>query len=183
MKYLKHNNHIFKQSILREGEFFAIDDPNLFIILNKTGKVYTKEDTGYSDYTGILYKDNIDNVIEKDLTFIEEELPKDARDLITPNTSDDWVIGIKLGEENWYVRDICLVEQSYNDDTFRTVYFSVNMADTVIGLKYEEPADVDIYEFTDYRLYYKDDAGNLRLVEEVEGDDIEKEYKVPADLN
>ena len=35
MKYLKHNSHIFKQSTLREDEFFAVDDPTLFMILKE----------------------------------------------------------------------------------------------------------------------------------------------------
>lgn len=168
MKYIKHNNHIFKQSTLREDEFFAVDDPTLFMILKETGKVWTIEDTGYSDFSAILYRDNIQNVLERDLSFINEELFTDPRDLISESNVESWAIHIKNNiVDGWFMRDIALVEQWYNDGSYKNIYFSVNLADTPLGENYEDSYDVDIYEFQAFRLYYRDSKGNYILIGEV----------------
>lgn len=169
MRYLKHSNHIFKQSAVREDEFFAINDPNLFIILTKTGKVWGSENMGYCDYTAVLYKDNLANVIERNLFFIEEELSTDPRDLITESNIDNWVMGIRQENtgDSWYFRDICLVEQWCDDLNYRNVYFSINLSNTVLGENFDDAYSIDIYEFSDYVLYYKCIDGSYHLVDDI----------------
>lgn len=168
MKYLKHFGHVFRQSAVRKEEFFSISDPTLFLILKETGKKWTPEDSGYYDYTAILYKDSVSNIVEKDLTFIEEQLVEDPRDLIAEKDVDKWVISVKHFEDDlWFTRDVDVIGQWYNDDKYMSKYFSINLSDTSLGDVLEEAAALDIYDFPTYRLYFTDHNGNLILVEEV----------------
>ena len=70
--------------------------------------------------SAILYRDNIQNVLERDLSFINEELFTDPRDLITEYNVESWAIHIKNNMfDGWFMRDIALVEQWYNDNSYK----------------------------------------------------------------
>ena len=122
--------------------------------------------------------------MERDLSFINEELFTDPGDLISEANVESWAIHIKNNMvDGWFMRDIVLVEQWYNDDSYKSIYFSVNLAATLLGENYEDSYNIDIYDFQAFRLYYRDSKGNYILIGEVLDGENYALDKTVANLN
>lgn len=159
-KFLLHDNQIFKQSYYNELNFFSVKNSSLYFVIKRLSELETH---------GTLYKDNNQNVIEENVSL---NIVDDARDLITKENANDWLISVNQTKDVWHTRDVYHVDSSgpYDNDSpyNHPSYFAINLSDTPLGNIYEEGYDLDITLFSKYKLYHKEVDGNYYLIQKTE---------------
>lgn len=150
MNYLIYENQVFKQSHYNESDFFSLKDPSLYFLIKRIFEIIS----GSERFEGILCKDNNHNVIERNVSL---NIFEDARGLISTSNVGDWIIRLKQTDEIYHIRDIYLSEGFEDSDGYSEPdYFAINLSDTSLGDKFEDPCRVDIYNINDYELYHKE---------------------------
>lgn len=159
MKYLKYENSVYKQSDSEKNVFISISNSKMSIVLSKVEN--TEVPFYESKFINLSKKSS--RKIEEGSYFYEHDIVDDARDLISKEDDEDFIISVRCGK-GWITRDIYTIDAIDDDsDYYQPSYFAINVAETLVDKKFEE---VDILEFESYKLYHKEPDGNYYLVSE-----------------